>query len=177
MEFEGCRRLGAKAMNEEQRLFLVQARSAFSVYNSLTSNKSIHHCHAIHYLQMATELLAKAHGWGFGPVEKSHDMLVPFLQGLANNRKARNQLGFRHQKENWKHTIKKLIPIAEELQGMAPASAKDGPNPEYPWPPKAPANAPAEFAFPLWEKLTEHSSGRSLISWLHVLFERADEFM
>lgn len=54
-------------MREEQRLFLAQAKSAFAVYRFLNAEQAIHHCHSLHYLQMATELLGKANAWKQGP--------------------------------------------------------------------------------------------------------------
>jgi len=168
-------------MKEEQRLFLVQARSAFEVYQLLnskqSSKQSLHHCHALHYLQMATELLSKANAWKSGPIGKSHKALVTFLRNLSSNAKAQNQLGYEGQNENWIHTIRKITPIAESLQKMAPSLANDGPNPEYPWPSGAPITTPVEYTFPIWEELTETSHGRILISLIHYVFKVAEEFM
>jgi hypothetical protein len=154
-------------MREEQRLFLVQAKSAYAVYRLLNADKSLPHCHALHYLQMATELLGKANAWKSGPIGNSHKALVSFIRSLSTNRKAQKRLGYEGQNENWTHTIRKITPIAETLQGMAPALADDGPNPEYPWPPHAPTVTPVEFVFPVWEELTETSYGRTLISLIH----------
>lgn len=164
-------------MREEQRLFLVQAKSAFAVYKLLNDNKSLHHRHALHYLQMATELLGKANAWKHGPVSRSHRALVPFLRSLSSNRRAQRQLGYDGQNENWTHTIRKIIPIAEGLENIAPALANDGPNPEYPWPPHAPLSAPVEYAFPIWEQLTETSYGRSLLALIQYLFATAELYM
>lgn len=164
-------------MTEEQRLFLVQARSAYAVYRKLNADKALHHCHALHYLQMATELLGKAHAWKEGPIGKSHKGLVKFLRRLADETKAQKQLGYEGQNENWTHTIRKITPIAENLQNMAPSLANDGPNPEYPWPTDAPTATPVEFAFPIWEELTETSYGRTLISLVHHLFASAHEYL
>ena len=164
-------------MKEEQRLFLVQAKSAFAVYRLLNADKSLHHCHALHYLQMATELLGKANAWKNGPIGKSHKALVSFLHSLSSNTKAQKQLGYGGQNENWTHTIRKIKPIAVSLQKMAPALAEDGPNPEYPWKTDAPTVAPVEYAFPIWEELTETSYGRALVSLVDRLFAVADEYM
>jgi hypothetical protein len=164
-------------MTEEQRLFLVQARSAYAVYRLLNAQRSLHHCHALHYLQMATELLGKANAWKNGPVGRSHKALVGFLRSLSSNSKAQRQLGYEGQNENWTHTIKKITPIAESLQRLAPALARDGPNPEYPWPPDAPTATPVEFAFPIWEELTERPYGRMLITFIHYLFTVAEEYI
>ncbi len=164
-------------MIEYQRLFLVQARSAFAVYGLLAKENGLHHCHALHYLQMSTELLGKASAWRNGPIAKSHKALVVFLYNLSSNSQAQNQLGYQGQNANWTHTIRKIIPIAESLQKLAPALAADGPNAEYPWPPAAPAAAPVEYNFPIWEELTETAHGRSFIAILGKLFANAEEYM
>ncbi len=164
-------------MKEEQRLFLAQAKSAYTVYRFLNSNKALHHCHALHYLQMATELLGKANAWKHGPIGRSHKALVSFLRSLSSNAKAQKQLGYEGQNENWTHTIRKITPIAESLQKMAPALADDGPNPEYPWPTDAPKTTPVEYNFPIWEELTETSYGRTLLGLIQYLFVVAEEYM
>ena len=164
-------------MKEEQRLFLVQAKSAYAVYKLLNSDESLPHCHALHYFQMATELLGKASAWKSGPIGKSHKALVSFLRSLASNTKAQKQLGYQGRNENWTNTIRKIIPIAEHLQRMAPALANNGPNPEYPWPSDAPTDSPVEYAFPIWKDLTEKSYGRRLVALIHKLFAVADEYM
>lgn len=166
-------------MNEQQRLFLVQAKSAFAVYKLLSVENTLHHCHALHYLQMSTELLGKAGAWKNGPTDLSHKALVAFLRRLAANKKAQKQLGYDGQNENWAHTLRKIIPIAESLQKLAPTLAENGPNPEYPWPkyPEVPVTAPVEYNFPIWEELTETSYGRALLSLLDKLFAIAEEYM
>jgi hypothetical protein len=168
---------GAAAMKEEQRLFLAQARSAYSVYRLLKAQTNLPHCHALHYLQMATELLGKASAWKSGPVKTSHKALVSFLRRLSTNTKAQIRLGYEGENENWTNTIRKITPIADNLQRLAPDLAGDGPNPEYPWPKDAPTHTPAEYAFQIWSDLTDTSYGRTLISFLDQLFTVADEYM
>jgi len=46
-------------MTEHQRLFLVQARTDFAVFELFRRDVKWPSCHALHYLQMATELLGK----------------------------------------------------------------------------------------------------------------------
>jgi hypothetical protein len=164
-------------VKEEQRLFLVQAKSAYAVYKLLNADESLHHCHALHYLQMATELLGKANAWKSGPIRKSHKAFVSFLRSLSSNTKAQRQLRYEGRNENWTNTIRKITPIAESLQRMAPALADNGPNPEYPWPPDAPTDTPVEFAFPIWRELTETSHGRRLILLIQSLFAVAEEYL
>jgi hypothetical protein len=164
-------------MKEEQRLFLVQARSAYSVFELLSGQKSLHHCHALHYLQMATELLGKASAWQGVSIGKSHKALSRFLDNLATNSKAQKQLGFEGQNANWAHTIRKIKPLANDLQNLAPSLANDGPNPEYPWPTSSPTTAPVEYNFPIWDQLTTTSLGRTLLVFIKYLFDVAEEYL
>ena len=67
-------------MTEYQRLFLVQARTDFAVFELLRRQSDLPECHALHYLQMATELLGKAHAWKHGPRTNTHRAFVGFLR-------------------------------------------------------------------------------------------------
>lgn len=163
-------------MTEHQRLFLVQARSGFAVYQLLRERADVPHCHALHYLQMATELLGKAHAWKDGPCRNTHRALVGFLRSLSTNRKAQQQLGRGARNADWKHLIRKSVPLAERLEDLAPQLAKDAPNPEYPWPPHDPHTAPAEYSFAIWQEL-QTSSGKEFLKRLADLFAVADAFL
>ncbi len=149
-------------MTEQQRLFLVQARADFAVFNMFQRNAAKEKwpaCHALHYFQMATELLGKALSWRQGQASLSHRALVGFLRSIINNRKAQKALGV-ERNEQWAYLIKKSIPLAEDIENLAPSLAGDNPNPEYPWPKDDPVAAPAEFEFPIWRTLQESPSGR-----------------
>lgn len=163
-------------MTEYQRLFLVQVRADFAVYELLWRQTDLPHCHALHYLQMATELLGKAHAWKHGPTANTHRALVGFLKSLATNRKAQKQLGFEGRNENWEHLIRKSRPLAERIEDLAPALAGDAPNPEYPWPRDAPQTAPAEHKFEMWHEL-QTAAGRQFISLIGRLFVAAEAFL
>jgi hypothetical protein len=163
-------------MTEYQRLFLVQARADFAVFELLLEQPQLPACHALHYLQMATELLGKAHAWRNGPPALTHHAFVGFLRGLSTNRKAQKQLGYEGRNENWEHLIRKSVPLAERIENLAPALALDGPNPEYPWPRAAPATAPAEHTFEVWQEL-EESPGRQLLKMIRRLFVVAEAFL
>ena len=71
-------------MNPQQAVFLVQARSDFGVFETMRSIATIHPCHLLHYLQMATEKLGKAHAWKHGPNTTSHRAMVGFLKSLKS---------------------------------------------------------------------------------------------
>ena len=80
-------------MTEHQRLFLAQARTDFEVFEEFRKEPGLPACHALHYLQMATEMLGKAHAWKHGPSANTHRAFVGFLRSLSTNRRAQKQLG------------------------------------------------------------------------------------
>jgi hypothetical protein len=164
-------------MTEFQRLFLVQARADFVVFELLRRQPDLPACLALHYLQMATELLGKAHAWKHGPRANTHRAFVGFLRSLSTNRKAQNQLGFGGRNENWEHSIRKGVLLAERIENLAPALALDAPNPEYPWPREAPEVAPAEHTFGIWQDLQETASGRQFVHLAMHLFAAADTYL
>jgi hypothetical protein len=164
-------------MTEHQRLFLVQARTNFVVFELLRKQGDLPACHALHYLQMATEMLGKAHAWKHGAVKNTHRAFVKFLRSLSANRQAQKKLGYERRNENWEHTIRKSVPLAERVEDLAPALTPDGPNPEYPWPRNAPETAPAEHTFDIWLKLQETSEGRQFLNLTRRLFAAADAFL
>src|SRR4051794_31891566 len=164
-------------MTEHQRLFLVQARTNFTVFELFRKDPKLPPCHALHYLQMATEMLGKARAWGHGPPRSTHRAFVGFLRSLSANRRAQTQLGFEGQNESWRHLIRKSVPLAERIENLAPALCNDGPNPEYPWPSAAPETAPAEHTFEIWQELQETAAGRQFLSLLGGLFAVAEAFL
>jgi len=164
-------------MTEFQRLFLVQARTDFAVFEMLRRQPDLPACHALHYLQMATELLGKAHAWKQGPCANTHRAFVGFLRSLKKNRKAQKQLGFSGQTENWMHLIRKSVPLAERIEDLAPALALDAPNPEYPWPREAPQVAPVEHTFEIWQEIQKTAIGRQLLTIISRLFAAAEAFL
>jgi hypothetical protein len=169
-------------MTEHQRLFLKQARSNMAVFEllreALLRDAALHHCHALHYLQMATELLGKAAAWRTGPKEQlTHRALVSFFRTLVGNGKAQRQLGYEGKTASWQHLLRKSEPLAERIEDLAPALAKDGPNPEYPWPPKDPEVTPTEYRFVLWFELTEDPFGRQFLQFVRELFKIAEAYI
>lgn len=164
-------------MTEHQRLFLVQARTDFKVFELLRGQPDLPPCHCLHYLQMATELLGKAHAWKHGPTRNTHRAFVAFLRSLSTNRKAQKQLGYEGKNESWQQRIRKSVPLAESIEDLAPALTPDGPNPEYPWPRDAPREAPAEHEFEIWQDLQTTAAGRQSLDLVGRLFAAADAFL
>ncbi len=166
-------------MTECERLFLVQARTDLAVFELLRKEPNLPACHALHYLQMATELLGKAHAYRNGPPGKhSHRAFVNFLRGLSRNRRAQAQLGYAGRNENWEQLIRKSIPLAERIEDLAPSLAdkKNLPNPECPWPKYDPKFAPVEHEFEIWNDL-KIAVGRQFLDLLRQLFIIAEAYL
>jgi len=131
---------------------------------------------------MVTEKLGKAYFWRPGkPPRKSHASFVRFLQALddrpdPDRARIAECLGFGRAQdlESWIPTI---TPLAYDLERLAPSLAGDnGPNPEYPWPREAPANAPGTYSFHVWEQLTDTSRGRPLLAVIDAAVVRFPDY-
>lgn len=163
-------------MNRYQALWWQQARSDHDVLVLLRRQGAVA-CHQLHYLQMVTEKLGKAYFWRSAePPRRSHAVFVQFMRAMGSVPQSdRSQVaevfGFARFQDlrNW---IRAILPLAYELQNLAPALADDGPNPEYPWPPSHPEFAPATYEFPLWNQLVNTSRGRQLLQIVRLAVER-----
>lgn len=166
-------------MNQAQEIWWRQTRSDKAVLE-LLRREGADACHQLHYLQMVTEKLAKAYFWQKEvPPAKSHARFRSFskaLGGAPQSQRTRliRTFGFRKFKD-FQNLINLVSPLAEALEGLAPALAQDGPNPEYPWPGDAPAHAPSDFAFPIWTELNK-SRGRELINFIRLAVDRFSQF-
>jgi hypothetical protein len=154
-------------MNDFQRIWWQQAKSDHEVF-LLLRRQGTHPCHLLHYLQMATEKLAKAYFWRSGTAPpRSHVGLRQFLLRLATAVSAERSriaevLAFSRfdDFQNWNRSI---APLAYGLERLAPSLVQgNGPNPEYPWPHAAPQYAPADYDFEIWSELTNTARGRQL---------------
>ncbi|HVX86692.1 MAG TPA: hypothetical protein VH253_18055 [Phycisphaerae bacterium] len=135
--------------------FLLQARSDFYARGVLNRQR-VEYCHQLHYLQMASEKLAK----GFLTAESSsqpplltHAAFVRCLQVMKGRPDVRRLLNFSSGRAFVEY-VESLLPLAEQVQRLAPSYAGlRGPNPEYPWQSTAQGSvvAPAEFDFRQFE--------------------------
>ena len=153
--------------------FLKQARSDWRTYEAI-QGLSLDECQALHYLQMATEKLGKAmlltEGEDIKKVRMSHKAFIRFLQVSARHPAVREYLGMSAQQ--MRTYIKSLLPLAEEIEKLAPALAQEGPNAEYPWmDPSGLINVPAFFQFPVTQQLRE-LRGRKLLRLIRFLLNQ-----
>lgn len=163
-------------MNTFQELWWAQAKSDHDMYVLLREHGA-DRCQQLHFLQMTTEKLAKAYFWRSGsPPLRSHAGFVQFMRQIGSVRKeersgiaAAFNFGRFRDFQQWINTT---LPIAYDLQRLAPALAHDGPNPEYPWPQEAPTETPVRYEFPLSATLRDTSQGRSFIRILGWAIEK-----
>lgn len=153
--------------------FLEQAKSDWRTYEAI-QDLSLDSCQVLHYLQMATEKLGKAmllaEGEKITKVRTSHKAFLRFLQIISRNSEVQEHLQMSAQQ--LRSHVKNLLPLAEEIEKLAPAIAQDGPNAEYPWAdPSGSIHAPASFLFSATEKLSE-PQGRKLLQLTRLLLER-----
>lgn len=166
-------------MNSFQQVWWQQAKSDHDVF-VLIRGQGVAQCHSLHYLQMATEKIAKAYFWRSGsPPPQSHAGFVQFLRFLGQIRtsdrdRISNLFTFKRfaDFQGW---IRAVIPIAYDLERLAPALANNGPNPEYPWPHAAPQFAPADHSFAIWPSLMS-GQGRDLMRIIHIAVDRFSEY-
>jgi hypothetical protein len=120
-------------MTERQRwqiAFLKQARTDWEAYQrTLPAVWST--CHRLLFLQMASEKLAKAvliasHST-LGTITQSHAAFVMFMRVAGNNQKLQKALGMK--KAQQRAQFKALLPLAYEVERLAPTLAQSGPNP------------------------------------------------
>jgi hypothetical protein len=122
-------------MNQFQELWWEQSRSDQGVLVILRKNGAAP-CHQLHYLQMVTEKLAKAYFWRTGAAPpRNHMGVVQFMRSLGDVRESSRQaqlaesFGFRTF-DSLRAWIQASLPMIYDLERLAPALARDGPNPE-----------------------------------------------
>ncbi len=163
-------------MNQYQELWWEQSRSDHLILLLLRRNAA-DSCHQLHYLQMATEKLAKAYFWRTGsPPPKLHVGFVQFMRSLGGVQPARQNsiataLGFKKFAE-FQSWARMVMPMVYELERLAPALSLDGPNPEYPWPHDLPTDNPVRHEFALWSELTGSAMGRRLLRVIDLAVDR-----
>ena len=166
-------------MNSYQQVWWQQAKSDHDAF-VLIRGRGVAQCHSLHYLQMVTEKIAKAYFWRSGsPPPQSHAGFVQFLRFLGQIRTSdRDRIAnlFTFQRfadfQNW---IRAVLPLAYDLERLAPALANNGPNPEYPWPHANPQFAPVNHKFAIWPSLIS-GQGRDLMRIIHITVDRFPEY-
>ena len=140
-----------------------QAHSDYEILQ-LLSRENAAFCHQLHYLQMATEKLAKGFATPPGGPQppKVHRAFVNFMRSVRGNRQLRQACNCGPgQIEAY---ITSLLPLARLIEDLAPTNANDGPNPEYPWQEPGTVIAPVSHLFP-----SLRFTGKSMLNMLKFL--------
>ena len=175
--------------------FLRQAQSDFAVHELLLAQPSEHapRCHALHYLQMATEKLAKAFLDRVGrPYRKrDHEVFCRMVSELAKRPDIVNALGYSDYKETHAFLMRAL-PLFRQVEMLCPKVAGDAAkqrgsspdqaeNVEYPWWQTSPQTgqpdwiAPADYTFAVLHTISQRTGdGASLVRLVKNLLDRFD---
>jgi len=129
--------------------FLLQAKSDYEIFRLL--NKSGQNlCHKLHYLQMASEKVAKSFlckKGGLAKPQKSHKVLTNFVHISKGHPAIREKLGYQDNYLAYKAYIESIMDIADKIENLAPSGTKERPNPEYPWIIDDVVYSPLEYEF------------------------------
>lgn len=160
-----------------QMAFLKQAMADWEAYQR-TRQAVWPNSYRLLFLQMATEKLSKAvliasHS-SLETITQSHAAFVMFMRIAGNNRKLQNVL--RLKKSQQRAQFKTLLPLAHEIERLAPALAQSGPNPEYPWQDKSGSIlAPVDYPFPLMQRLHQTPQGIQLLKHIEIFLKKFEE--
>ena len=166
-------------MNKYRALWWEQAKSDHNAF-LLLRGQGAGQCHSLHYLQMVTEKIAKAYFWRSGlPPPRNHAGLVQFLRFLGQIRQSdrtrvANLFSFARfdDFQNWMYSV---LPIAYDLERLAPTLAENGPNPEYPWPHEKP-NPHRQITSLIPGRDSTSGHGRDLMRVIHIAVRRFPEY-
>jgi len=72
--------------------------------------------------------------------------------------------------------VKEVLPVADQIERLAPALAQNGPNAEYPWETlSGEVKVPASYGFPVAKEL-RGPQGRKLLRLIDIIIDRFDVF-
>lgn len=155
--------------------FATQGRSDWALYKHLTglAKPSFPQCHALHYLQMATEKIAKAYrlrdtAGDVDELVKHHTGFVEFVNAFFRSPAIRQE--YNGQDAALRTLQKNAVLLAQEIENLAPAIDRQArpENAEYPWQRDDAVVAPCQFTFPNLGMLHQ-TGGRAVMN----LVERA----
>lgn len=173
----------------KQEAYRRQAESDFSVFRLLAARprNEIPECHPLHYLQMATEKLAKAAFIALNvQFETYSHVAFSEIRHHLKRRDFAERLGFRNRAA-YRGFLNKTAGLCRDIDELNPGvgaqrpggGAKEGPNSEYPWLARDANlremwNVPAEYSFGLLARLQEEAMGIELVEFIRKLLQRFD---
>ena len=152
-----------------QEAFFLQAESDWGMFRRLQVTQPSPDCHALHYLQMTVEKLAKSYDWLLrGQTNQESHKFVALWRCMGDSRQLAVAMGM--EKTQFEAMMLGLVELVADIEQLHPSLARDGANCEYPWPRENPTTAPVEWRFSLASTL-ETANGRKLIHTLGRLIE------
>jgi hypothetical protein len=161
------------------RAFMAQARSDWRVYAHLSASGDAP-CHALHYLQMASEKLAKAYRLRettspVAVIVSHHTGFTKFIRQYLLS--ARYREAYRGKSAQLHRLVQDAAKLAMEIEKLAPAvERRNAPeNVEYPWQAGDKVIAPCEWSFPALSLLNA-PHGRAFLKTIESAFRDFGEF-
>ena len=159
--------------------YLRQAASDLKVYEALRSPQHPQ-CHALHYLQMATEKLGKAvllsAGAPMDAIQRTHVAFSRLPTTVRKRRDVSIALGYPRY-EAYCAFLDSIAGLARQIDELHPQAGPSA-NCEYPWFGRGPGGeetwqVPATWGFALYSELSQ-PHGAALIRFLRQLIDRFD---
>lgn len=155
--------------------FHAQAGSDWAVYLHLAALPEHPRCHALHYLQMATEKLGKAYrlrdtSAATEELQSEHTGFAGFMSAYMNRRASQSA----PDRDAGEALKRHAVNFAREVERLHPSvdKVRRPQNVEYPWPEAEQVGVPAQYDFPNLSFLRE-PRGRAFLA----LVQRAlDDF-
>ena len=153
--------------------FHAQARSDFLVYEHLAA-QSLPECHALHYLQMAAEKVAKAVILRSNPTFGNSHVAFSILPHHLARPDLGRALGWQDDRK-YLAFLKAVKPLLRAVEELCPA-IESGVNTEYPWEGRAADGTmawqvPAEHRFGLMPRLRRPYYGVPLHQFMRLLLD------
>ncbi len=151
-----------------------QASSDWALFKELQGRDDVPTCHAYHYLQMATEKLAKAYRFRDTTTDletllTSHVGFPRFLNTFLLSPQMREEYAGRHQQlESIRRDCHRLARAVEQLAPAVDRGAKPQ-NTEYPWAVGERVLAPIDHNFP-YLSLLRGARGRLFLKFIDRAF-------
>ncbi len=125
--------------------YLEQAKSDYAMFTMIRDQAPL--CHSLHYLQMATEKLAKGFLTQPGGTRyaRTHNALVKFMRVSKTRPEFQAACRFK-QSRQFTAYVDSLLSIAQKVEDLSP-EGEDHPNPEYPWEINGVIVIPSEYHF------------------------------
>lgn len=149
--------------DEWRTAFIRQARSDYALFQTLQTQDDVALCHKLHFLQMATEKLAKYFLTPPGArPDRTHNAFVNFVQTAQTDTKLSRVSRYENRKQ-YRAFVKSLLPLAQRIEDLSP-EGPDHPNPEYPWEQNGQVMSPLDYAW-----IGFHLQSRPMIRLLQFL--------